>query len=210
MIDWFFSEEEEISTIPKWNILIQFRINEFLPSWILLNSIISIAYLPSFRKIQILKNIPHVTHTYTHTVRWTSRARVHRVCEIANFHVPKVPKALVSPTTRKLQGFQFVPFKSRRCFPPLRLIWCGVEIDRCALFGGRVKFDHRHTDLNYSARRNRKEVSLELEEKWEIFILRSLNGYTIIHSQLSREKKVEWIKWSNNLKWTLIQTLVTG
>lgn len=122
MIDWFFSEEEEISTILKWNILTQFRINEFLPSWILLNSIISIAYLPSFRKIQILKNIPHVTHTYTHTIRWTSRARVHRVCEIANFHVPKVPKALVSPTTRKLQGFQFVPFKSRRCFPPLRLI----------------------------------------------------------------------------------------
>lgn len=66
MIDWFFSEEEEISTIPKWNILTQFRINEFLPSWILLNSIISIAYLPSFRKIQILKNIPHVTYIHTH------------------------------------------------------------------------------------------------------------------------------------------------
>lgn len=75
-------------------------------------------------------------NTYTHTIHWTSRARVHRVCEIANFHVPKVPKALVSPTTRKLQGFQFVPFKSRRCFPPLRLIQCGVEIDRRALSGG--------------------------------------------------------------------------
>lgn len=105
------------------------------------------------------------THTYNPLDVSSEGSSSLRNCEFPRSQSSESPRL---PDNQEVTRVSICTIQIQTMLPSLtiNLVWRRDRSTR-PFWGSRVKFDHRHTDLNYSARRNRKEASLPAQRKTE-------------------------------------------